>query len=96
MTRAGESPVQRRQDDIAVREVADGIVLLDLASSTYFSMSAVGAFLWRRLQEPLTVDELVEATVQHFDVTVDQARPDILAFVTDLRQAGLVLFTDPT
>jgi hypothetical protein len=71
-------------------EVDDEEVVLDTESGTYYGLNAVGRLLWEQLQEPCTVEELVDAVASEFDVGREECRADVDAFLTDLGEAGLV------
>lgn len=77
-------------DDILATEVDDERVVLDRETETYYGLNAVGAFLWERLEEPRTVEELEAATATEFDVTKAECRDDIHEFLIDLQEADLI------
>jgi hypothetical protein len=79
-----------RSDDLSVRVMGDEMVLLDLRSSRYLSITGVGVDIVNLLSENRTEDELVAALLDRYDVDEEAARRDTTAFVTQLRSAGLV------
>jgi len=60
-----------------------GQKVLDL--NGVITLNETGAFIWELLGEERSLDELVEAVSQEFDVEPDQARKDIEDFLEDLR-----------
>lgn len=57
----------------------------------YFTVNEAGAEVWQALQAaPATLDTLVNAVTETFDVEADVCRPDIEALVNDLSTAGLI------
>ncbi|HEV2814891.1 MAG TPA: PqqD family protein [Solirubrobacteraceae bacterium] len=73
------------------RVVGDEVVALDLRSSVYLAVSAVGAHVWPLLAEGAEVDALVDAVVERFDVDAADARRDLDAFIASLDERGLLL-----
>jgi hypothetical protein len=71
-------------------EVDGEIVVLQVTTGTYFGVDDVGAFIWRRLQEPMTVQDLCSAVVARYDVELADAAEDLDRFLNDLLGAGLI------
>lgn len=64
--------------------------ILDLSKGVYFALDEVGARIWALIQEPRTVDELLEALVSEYNVGFDRCRRETLAFLETLEDRGLV------
>ena len=79
-----------REHNVSARRIDDDVVVLDLKSSQYFTISGSGVFLFDRLAEGATEDELVQAVLAEYDVEPDVARADVVEFVQKLTDAGLV------
>jgi len=60
----------------------------DLAS--IYSFNGVGSFIWKLLEEPVSLADLVAAVEHEYAVSEEQARKDVMRFVEDLISAGLV------
>ncbi len=80
-----------------IHESIDGeVIIIDLASGSYFSTKGSGAEIWAVMEESpgLTVNELADATVGRFR----DAPPDFVtvvsSFVAQLRAEGLVVDAD--
>lgn len=70
--------------------VGDEVALLHLDRARYFGLNATGAWIWERLQQPATAEELCAGLVERFDTTPEQAEADVRAFLAALLDAGLV------
>ena len=84
------STVIKARADVVSSDLADGAALLDLRSSMYFSVNAVGAHIWAALQEPTTVAHLCDSVAKGFDVTRDMCEGDVLAMIEELKQHDLI------
>ncbi|MFO6448771.1 PqqD family protein [Erythrobacter sp. NE805] len=77
--------------------LGEGSALLNLRTNIYYSLNAVGAFVWDRLVEAgaerVTFAALVAAVREAYDAPVDVVEADIARLVTDLEAAGLVRCT---
>jgi len=84
----------RATDDVVHRDVAGETFLVPIRGrlaelQELFVLNEVGSWVWQRLDEPRSVQELTADLVREFEVTDDQARNDITAFLHQLREAGL-------
>lgn len=77
----------------ATSEIVDGeAVVVDPAGTELITLNRVGSIVWTELREPREVRQLVAAVVQQYhDVALDDVERDVIAFVEELRDAGLVI-----
>lgn len=79
-----------RRDEIAYSDLGEEIVILDLRSSTYFSVRRTGAYLVNALMTGASTDVLVASLCDRYDVAEDVARTDVQTFLTVLEQRDLL------
>jgi hypothetical protein len=72
------------------RPVGDETVLLDLESGTYFGLDGVGKRIWESIDKGLTLGDTVAVIEAEYEVDKDQAKADVIEFVSDLIERGLV------
>lgn len=78
-------------DDVVAREVGGELVLLDLASGTYFGLNEVGGRIWQVLaQGAVTLAEVAAQIMSEFDVGADQVEADLLALADELSERKLL------
>jgi hypothetical protein len=65
-------------------------VILQMKDGVYYSLDAVGARVWSRLQEPASVQELCDLIVAEYDVDEARCRTDLLALLRELAAASLI------
>ncbi len=82
--------VRLRTNDISSREMGGEVIVFDLKSSRYLSVTGVGVRLFELLGQERTLDELVDAVGVEYDVAPETARRDAERFVEKLRVAGLL------
>jgi hypothetical protein len=56
-----------------------------------FTMNAIGAAIWTRIDGKTSVGELARAVTEEFEVGQDEASTDVAAFVALLATKGLVV-----
>ena len=86
---SGRGPVYEWNPKIASRTLEDTAFIL--YQSRMVSLNEVGTFIWERFQEPAGVWEVVDAVVEHFETTREQASSDVDGFVRQLAERELVV-----
>ena len=66
-------------------------VVLELQASNYFGMNDVGTAVWTFLQQPREVSDVIEHIVDNYEVSPEQAEVEILSFLQNLADKGLVV-----
>ena len=74
--------------EVVASEVEGGAALLDLRSSQYYGLNPVGAFVWSQIQTPQTLNAIVNAVSQAFDVEAD-CRSDVEKLLSQFQEAGV-------
>jgi len=93
-TLSEEQPIVRSRT--VVSRVVGGETLIvpirgkvgDLAS--IYSFNETGSLVWRLMETPTTLPDLVAAVAQEYDVERQRAEQDVRQFVSDMQSVGLV------
>ncbi len=77
---------------VASRDVGGDLVLLDMDSGQYYSLNSTGAVIWRSAAnaDGSSIDAMVLAVLDAFDVEEPAARADIEEVLGKLIEQGLV------
>ena len=89
---APDQELKVNHDDVVWRSAGsdDEVVLLELSTSTYFTLNGSAKILWERLAGGASTDDLVADLVARFGISKDQARADTSSFLGELVKLGLV------
>jgi hypothetical protein len=79
-----------RSSGITARALDDQVVVLDLETSLYLNVTGAGAVVWPLLVAGTTLDAMVDAVLEVYDVEPDVARADLLTFLADLGERKLL------
>ena len=85
-----ESAVVRVTDRQVACDVADETVILHLHEGVYYGLNRVGTCIWRNLQTPCRVEQLVDAVLAEFEVSRERCLEDVRALLGDLERHQLV------
>jgi hypothetical protein len=83
-----------KKPDIVARRIAGELFLVPIRSrvadmSAIFSLNGVAGFIWENLGEKRLKD-LCDEVIEIFEVGREQAETDILKFIDELLEAGLI------
>lgn len=86
------SPASRvaRSENSLAAEIDDELVLMSVEQGNYYGLDAIGADIWRRLEEPMQVSAMCDALCKEYEADADTIRRDVLALLERLIAEGLV------
>lgn len=84
----------RQAPDVVACQLDGGNALLDLASSDYYRLNRTAASIWDGIGEGLTVPEIVDRLLSHYEVEYAQCAADVEAVVSALLDAELIIACD--
>ena len=81
----------RVHPDLSTRVIDGEAVILQVATTTYYSLNQTGTALWEMLKEGATRDALAEKIVAAYDVDRATAERDVEALLADLVTEKMVV-----
>ena len=81
--------------ELIKREIAGDTILVPVGKTVYdsnglFALNELGAFLWDRLAEANSREDLLNAVLSEYEVTPEEASADIAEFLTKLESLGII------
>jgi hypothetical protein len=70
--------------------LVDEAIILALKSGVYFGLNAVGASIWKLIQEPKTVTEICDALLEEYNVELQRCEQDLIVLLRELAAHGLI------
>jgi len=80
----------RIPDDVVFRDLAGESVLLNLSTSTYFGLDAVGTRLWHLIAGHGSTALAIKTLLAEYDVDELQLQKDVEALIDQLLVKGLL------
>ena len=71
-------------------DLNEEVVILDLSSGVYFGLQGVGSVMWHYIQEPRTVQELVDHLQSEYAISQEACVAKTVGFLEDLVRHGLI------
>ncbi len=81
----------RRDAKLPFQEIQGTAVIVVPARREVHELDEAGTFLWSELARERTVEQLVEALCEEFDVEAAVAKSDVKEFLAELEGKGLVV-----
>lgn len=81
--------VGRTKESVST-ELDGETVILDIASGIYSGLDPVGTFIWKQLEQSLSVGALRDMILGQYDVSEEQCTDDLLSFLKELADNGLI------
>ena len=83
------------KEGFLLRQVGENHIVVPVGSQAVdfrciITLNETGAFIWNKLQQACTADQLVSAMLEEYDVPQEVAEADVTAYVAALREKGLL------
>ncbi len=89
-----ETTIVAADEEVVSCELGGGVALLDLRSSTYYNINAVGTEVWEVIQKPASVKDIRDHLVSRFDVDPEVCFKDLVALLGHMAKVNLVKIND--
>lgn len=81
--------------DFILREIADEYILVPIGTTALdfnglITVNEIGALIWRMLQEESSIDKIVEAILDEYEIDAKTAEKDVIEFVDYLKQNKII------
>lgn len=78
-------------------EVIDGeAIVINVTTGVYYSLDGAGAYIWELLTSGASVAESVQALMNRYRISAEQASTDLNEITSQLVEEGLVSETEPS
>lgn len=79
-----------RTNKALVSSIEDELVMFDVNAGQYYGLNNVATAVWNHLETEKTVDELAQALTTEFDISIEECRKELLKFLPELEEKGLI------
>jgi hypothetical protein len=82
-----------RLDNAMSTPLDEELVILNMAKNNYIALNDIGRRIWELIESPIRVEDLNELLSREFQATPEQIAADVLPFLNNLEDEGLVHVT---
>lgn len=90
MDLTSDAVLVRKDDRHLTNPVGDETVLLDMQTGDYLGLDPVASTIWSLLRTPHTLNSLVKALMEEYEVGEEDCRRDTLEFLQRIDAMGLI------
>ena len=80
-----------RRDDLVWQQLDDEVVVLNLRTSQYLRINETGVFLWRLLEQGMSLEGLAGALTDEYEIDETTAARDVQSLLETLDEHGLLI-----
>jgi len=82
--------LRNRAESLVVREVCDGILLLDMEAGKIHQLNATAGFIWRQCDGVASAADIAASVAREYDVEEGAAARDVEMALSKLRALNLI------
>lgn len=88
--------VVTRSGAVVSAGIDDGeIVMMNVEKGMYYGMDDIESYIWELMERPLSMSQLCDSLMEKYDVACEVCQEDVLEFLHQLHEEGLVEFRNP-
>jgi hypothetical protein len=87
-----ETKISRVSNHIA-SELDNEVVMMSIEQGEYYGFGQVGSELWRLIEQPKSVLNIIELFIGQYNVDFEQCQRDVVMFLEQLELKGLIKIT---
>ena len=79
-----------RNEDIAFGVMDGEIVMMNVEVGNYYNLGRTGSDIWNMLENPVTVEALLQELLEKYRVSREQCENEVVGFLNQLYKEGLI------
>jgi hypothetical protein len=79
-----------RNPQILSSKMDEEIIMMSVQNSEYYGVNPVGAYIWQMLEQPCSIENIIEMLVNEYDVNKEQCMNDIIPFLIKLEEKKII------
>lgn len=83
-------PSYCRNPDLIGATIDDELVMMSVEHGQYYGLGGVGPRVWELIEQPRTLEQLVEQVLEEFEVEREVCEKDMVEFLEQMEKLGLV------
>ena len=80
-----------RNIEIITNEIDDEILMMSIEDGKYYGLNPVGSEIWKLIEEPKTIEEIIPALMEIFDIDEETCSKESLDFIESMIKNNIIL-----
>jgi len=85
------STVVTYNPEIAHSDMDGEVVMMSVTNGEYYGIDAIGSHIWKLLEDKISIGDICATLHEAYDVSEDQCKQDVMAFINHLLEIKVVL-----
>ncbi|HII84295.1 MAG TPA: PqqD family protein [Methanobacterium subterraneum] len=90
MTKLSRSSKIVVSKDVVSCDLGGETAMLDMKEGIYYGLNEMGTIIWEYIQEPITLQEIVDKILVEYEVDEETCFRDLVELVEEMSKNGLV------
>ena len=90
MTKLSRSSKIVVSKDVVSCDLGGETAMLDMKEGIYYGLNEMGTIIWEYIQEPITLQEIVDKILVEYEVDEETCYRDLVELVEEMSKNGLV------
>lgn len=86
--------VVRNDKKFITSPIGDEIVMMSMESGNYIGINEVGAVIWNKLEQPMTIKEVINYLLSIYDITEDACTEKTVKHIANMANQEMVLIVE--
>lgn len=88
------SSIVKQTENSVSCEIEEQTVLLNVEAGKYHGFNEVASKIWQIIESPVKVNQICDQLIHEFDISREQCELEVLGFLKQLNDAGLIMLND--
>lgn len=80
-----------RGNDYVFNEIDGEVVMMNIETGAYASMNDTGKTIWNLLEQPVSINVVIDTLVKEYNVSKEQCEKDITPFIEKMIEQKIVV-----
>ena len=85
-----KNTIVEKREDIVTADLDGNVVMMSVENGKYYGMDEIATAIWKNIEQPICVEQLVHILMDEFDVSEEQCQKDVITFLTKLYNEILI------
>ncbi|MFS0764148.1 MULTISPECIES: lasso peptide biosynthesis PqqD family chaperone [Peribacillus] len=74
-----------------VSDMDGELVMLSIEKGNYYNLGVLGGEIWSLIEKPIIISDLLDKLISQYDVSQQECEEEVLSFLSDLYNEGLII-----
>ena len=77
-------------EEIVSSDIEGETVMMSIENGKYYGMDAIGGRIWKLIEHPIKVSDLIDTLLERFHVDRETCERDVLKFLNELNDEKII------